>query len=134
MFSYNPVTDAGKVRLLVADTETPNHTFEDDEIAAVLTLGGNNVYTAAADLLEHLAANKARLAVRLKRGDVEEDLTKVSAALGERAKALRTRAQEYAESEGNTILEATSTPNWLDRDEEAEDPGWWTYLWPSSTP
>jgi hypothetical protein len=134
LFTYNPATDTGKVRLLIADTVTPDHTFEDDEIAAVLTLGGNNVYSASADLLEHLAANRARLAVRLKRGDVEEDLTKVASALGERAKSLRARAQEYAEAESTTILEATVTPNWLERDEDADDPGWFTYLWPDSTP
>ena len=50
-FTYSPSTDAGKVRLLIGDTDTSDATkqiFDDDEISAFLSLGNSEVYPAAA--------------------------------------------------------------------------------------
>lgn len=128
MFTYDVTTDAGKVRLLTADTDATSYDFEDDEIDAALSMSNNSIHMAAADLLESLASNRARLALKKERGDMKEDLTKIAQELRASAQRFRERAREIATDEASTILEATSTPNWLKRDEDAEEPGWWTYL------
>lgn len=128
MFTYDITTDAGKVRLLVSDTNADLYDFEDDEIDAMLDLANGSVYMAAADLLESLAANRARLARSVKRGDMHEDLTKLASSIGDRVKSLRARAQDATQNESDTILESIATPNWRERGENSDDRGWWTYL------
>lgn len=55
-FTYDASTDAGRVRLLLGDTSTPGHQFEDDEIAAFLDLAEGDVFFAAAYGYRALAA------------------------------------------------------------------------------
>jgi len=61
MATYDISTDAGKVRLLVGDTNTAAAVFEDSTIDAFLSLESSNVYAAAALALESLAANRVRV-------------------------------------------------------------------------
>lgn len=60
-FSYDPTTPAGQIRLLITDTADGAHLFEDNEIAAFLTICQNNVINAAATAYETLARDRAKL-------------------------------------------------------------------------
>lgn len=116
-FSYNlganPAIDYP--RLLISDTQSVGHVFEDEEIAAATQIqalqfqssmfysgpGGNNLPTSpvsylriAALLLDALAANKARLASVKQLLDVKLDSS-------DAAIQLRATAAEYREVEDN---------------------------------
>ncbi len=106
-FTYDVNTACGMVRLLVADTDRDDHDFSDEEIAVALELGHDNVRRAGAWLLMALANNRARLAVRLQRGGVSEDLTGLAAALRAQAQALVAEADAEAKA---TPLEAVISP------------------------
>ena len=108
-FTYDPTTDAGMVRLLIADTDGDTAVFSDAEIAAVYASNGNSVKRTASQLLDILSTNHAKLAVRVSRGDVDEDLTKVASEL--RAQAALYRAQADDEDEGG-CLEAVISPSY----------------------
>ena len=65
-FTYDTTTTRGRVRLLIADTDTSDSTkqiFTDSEIDAFLALENNEVYGAAAAACESLSASTARSAV-----------------------------------------------------------------------
>jgi hypothetical protein len=47
LFTYDPATDAGTVRMLIADTDSTNYRFNDVEIARFLALRPASVYSAA---------------------------------------------------------------------------------------
>jgi hypothetical protein len=122
--TYDPTTDAGMVRLLIADTDVTDVLFADEEIAAALDMGGS-AKLAAATLLGALASNHARLAMRIQRGGVSEDMTQVAKEL--RAQAAVLREEGLAEDAG-AVLEATISPSYerysytrnllLDREDE----------------
>ena len=122
--TYDPTTDAGMVRLLIADTDVTDVLFADEEIAAALDMGGS-AKLAAATLLGALASNHARLAIRIQRGGVSEDMTQVAKEL--RAQAAVLREEGLAEDAG-AVLEATISPSYerysytrnllLDREDE----------------
>lgn len=124
-FSYDPTTDAGMVRLLTDDADGDNHAFTDEEIAAVYAACSNSVKRTAAQLLDILSTNHAKLAVKVGRGDVDEDLTKVASEL--RAQAAVYRAQADEEDDG-ACLDASVSPSYerfsytqnilLDREDE----------------
>lgn len=103
-FTYDLETDTGKVRLLIADTEYEGHDFEDDEVAVALAQHDDNLKLAAAFLLNALAANRARLAVSVRRGAVSEDLTRIAADL-------RAQAAAYVEA-SDLPLEAVVSPSY----------------------
>ena len=107
-FTYDLTTDLGLVRFLVADTDSTSPDFADDEVSVALAQEQNVPKLAAALLLEILASNRARLAVRVTRGSVSEDLTQVAANL--RALAAQYRAE--AEGDADTVLEAVVTPSY----------------------
>ncbi len=128
--TYDQSTDIGRVRLAIADTDVARPDFSDEEIQTALTLEGG-VKLASAFLLNALAANRARLAVRVQRGGVarggvSEDLTEVAEQL--RAQADRYRAEGELEESSSAALEATISPSWerfsytknvvLDREDE----------------
>lgn len=96
-FTYDLATNIGQVRFLITDTDIDGYVFEDAEINYALTSSSNNVKLAAATLFKVLAGSRAKLAVRVGRGSVNEDLTQV-------AKELRTQAalweEEAAEDDG----------------------------------
>jgi hypothetical protein len=106
-FTYDVTTDIGKVRLLTADTDRESYDFEDAEIEFALD-EYDDIRRAAAMLLTALASNRARLAVRVGRGSVNEDLTQVAKELREQAAALISQAED-AEDEP---LEAVINPQY----------------------
>lgn len=66
-FTFAPGTARGKVRLLVADTDTvteANQVFTDAEIDAFLSLESGEVYAAAAAAAQSMAAMSARSAIK----------------------------------------------------------------------
>lgn len=118
-FTYDLSTDAGKVRLLAADTDSAAPIWTDAEVDAALYMTGsssfyvsgpaaqtgaflqsppvplvNSAYRAAALLMRSLASSKSRLA-----GVVE--LLDVKLSVGTAARALLDAAKEYEELEAN---------------------------------
>ena len=105
-YTYCLDNDIGKVRLLIADTDIGNATFSDEEITfAIDTEGG--LYMAAAMLLRVLAADQSRLAVRVSRSGVSEDLTQVAVQLRAQADAYTAKA---ADDVGG--ISAIVSPSW----------------------
>lgn len=88
-FTYNPATDLGKVRLLIMDTVDLGHTFEDDELQALLDLEDQSIRYAAADALVSLSANKSRLAQKIKVLDIDVDTRDAAKSLLDLAEKLR---------------------------------------------
>ena len=65
-FTYAIATSRGQTRLLVSDTTDSGHTWEDAEVDAALTLASDNVFDAAAILLDTARASfKKLLSIRL---------------------------------------------------------------------
>ena len=105
-YTYCLTDDIGKTRLLIADTDISDATFSDEEITfAIDTEGG--LYMAAAMLLRVLAADQSRLAVRVSRSGVSEDLTQV-------AQQLRAQADAYAAKAADDVggISAIVSPSW----------------------
>lgn len=93
--AYDPTTDAGKVRLLIADTaDPPDQIFTDAEITAFLDMAGDSIQRAAASGLRSIAASRARLSKRLKVLDVEVDRKQAVRDLLDAAKAIEEAADE----------------------------------------
>jgi len=107
MFSYDPTTDIGKIRLLIADTDEDSYDFEDDEITAANDMSVN-IYFASAVLLRSLAANRARLSVSVKRGTMTDNLTEISKDLKDLADAMEEKGKAEIEDVGG--LEAIIEP------------------------
>ena len=108
-FTYDLGTNVGRVRLLVADTDIDACTFPDDEVSYALTAEGNVVKRAAGLLYEILAGNRSRLAVRVTRGPVSEDLTQVANNLRQQAALWRVQADE--EDDG-AVCQAIISPSY----------------------
>ncbi len=92
-FTYNLTTEAGKVRLLITDTDSTNPIFEDREIDVFLSLtavdGSNDINLAAAVALETIAASEALVQKKIKLLDLTTDGPAVAASLRVSAKILR---------------------------------------------
>lgn len=110
--TYDPTTDAGKVRLLIHDTDDDDALFTDEEVDAALDFEGGSVRRAAAFLASSLASNAAMLSRIVKRGDMEEDTTKVAASYTKLSEALYARADA---DDSATIMEDIATPNYWER-------------------
>ena len=96
-FTYDPTTSAGQVRLLITDTNTLDATvqfFQDDEIAAFLTMAANNVKRAAAAALMAMARNEVIIQKKIKIMDLQTDGPAVAKELRESAAELRTEAAD----------------------------------------
>lgn len=96
-FTYDPATDAGRVRLLVADTVEQAPKFTDAEVATFLDINAGRVLLAAAQALEALAAKRATDTRIVPEGQ-ETGGTPVSAEL--RRLAQRYRDQDAADPTG----------------------------------
>lgn len=94
MFTYDPSTSAGRVRLLATDTDSDNAIFSDDEIDAFLALEDDNVKRAAATALDQIASSEALIQKRIKLLDLQTDGPAVAKALREHAAALRKQADD----------------------------------------
>ncbi len=95
MFTYDPTTSRGRVRLLLADTDTANanlQIFSDAEIDAFLSLEGGEVYAAAAAGAESIAASKSKSAIAWEALETDLDLRDVPKRYLELAKTWRQRA------------------------------------------
>jgi len=92
-FTYNLTTEAGKVRLLITDTDYTNPIFEDNEIDVFLSLtavdGTNDINLAAAMALETIAASEALVQKKIKLLDLTTDGPAVATSLRAAAKILR---------------------------------------------
>lgn len=102
--TYNLSTAVGKCRLYAADTNIVEAIFDDDEWQVFLDDRGGNVFLAAADGLEAMAADASKVAVVMKNDVNVTDPTKMAQQLADRAIALRSRA---ATSSGATQVVAT---------------------------
>lgn len=81
-FTYDVTTNAGKVRLLLVDTDSNNALFDDDEIAAFLSLArDSNIKRAAALGLRTVAANEVLVQKRIRLLDLSTDGPAEAAAL-----------------------------------------------------
>jgi len=111
-FSYDPATNAGKVRLLIPDRVDSGHLFEDDEIETFLSLENSSIKRAAALALETAASDNALVLKVIKLLDLSTDGARTSAALLERAGKLRSQADaEEAADDGGAFDVAEWTVN-----------------------
>jgi len=95
-FTYDVTTDRGAVRLLVSDTSATGYTWEDAEVDAMLSKASDNVWDAAAALLNSARASfKKLISVRLF-GEVSISAIDQSRALGELADHYREIARADA--------------------------------------
>lgn len=94
MRTYDPSTDVGRVRLMIADTDLESAVFDDEELEALIALAGD-LHGAAAMALEAILADRARMARRVKVGGYEAEQ---QAAADLRALADRYRAESAAGS------------------------------------
>lgn len=98
-FTYDLTTDIGMVRLLVPDRDQAVPVFQDEEIAAFLSLEGG-VYRAAAMALETVASDTAATLRVTRTLGLEVDGAKASDALLKRATALRGQAESADQASG----------------------------------
>lgn len=94
MFTYDPSTDFGKVRLLAFDSDSANALFQDNEIQAFLDLNSQNVRLAAAQAIEVVAGSQALVTKFMIVDGDQFDGTKVSMELRARATELRRQVME----------------------------------------
>lgn len=99
-FTYDLKTDVGKLRLKTGDNNLARITGDDrtkwsccftDEELELFISEEASVRLAAAAVLETIANDKAKLAIRQTLGDQTEDLTAISKELREQARVLRDR-------------------------------------------
>jgi hypothetical protein len=107
--TYDPTTDAGKVRFLIADTDEVNYVFTDAEIGVFLLLAPANLQSAAALACETWARSQAKLTAEVREADGSSRRRRTVSELLELAAALRSSALTDAGLVIDTI--DTSTPN-----------------------
>jgi len=94
MFTYDPTTNPGLVRLLISDTRETTPLFQDAEIDAFLALEGDNVKRAAATAKEAIATDQVLLLKVIERLDLKTDGAAVARELRMQAAQLRQQAQD----------------------------------------
>lgn len=93
--TYNasaPTSNRDQVRLLISDTDTSDHLFEDGEVDQFLTIAGDNVYRASALGLRTIAGNEAMVQKKIRLLDLQTDGPAVADALRELANDYDQRA------------------------------------------
>ena len=114
-FTYDPTTILGKVRKYAQDTgsrdplgttviNTANAIFTDAEIQGFLDDNGNDVYAAAADALEIVAANQAYVLKVITNNGLSTNGPAVSAALRATAQQWRDKSVSSSISSGIAIV------------------------------
>ena len=88
MFTYDPTTDVGKIRLIIQDKDEAYAFFSDEELAAYLAMS-DGVRRAAADALDSMASNEAYVQKRIHLLELTTDGPAVATALREHANKLR---------------------------------------------
>lgn len=99
-FSYDPTTDAGKVRLLLNDVDEDTVVFADAEIDAFLALHDGAIFLAAAQAIDTNADNEVLASKVLRTQDLSTDGAKVADALRKRAAALREQHAQIEDGDG----------------------------------
>ena len=101
-FTYDPTTSRGRVRLLVADTDTSDATkqiFTDAEIDAMLALGDNEVFQSAALACRSLAASSTKSAIAWRELSMSSiDRTKIPDHYLKIAESLEAKSLEPSEN------------------------------------
>lgn len=92
MFTYDPSTPAGRVRLLATDTDADHAIFQDDEIDAFLAMESDSIKRAAATALDQIASSEALIQKRIKLLDLQTDGPAVATELRKHAAELRKQA------------------------------------------
>lgn len=85
-------TPAGKVRLLIADTDDTELVLTDPMVESFLSMAGQNVKRAAAQALLAIAASESLKSKVIHTQDVQTDGAKLGAELRAQAKDLRAQA------------------------------------------
>lgn len=89
MFTYDVATDAGKVRMIITDTDASSPLFQDAEIDAYLALKSGSILLAAASALDTIASSEALIQKKIRLLDVTTDGPAVAKALRDHANVLR---------------------------------------------
>jgi len=100
-FTYDPTTPLGKTRLYAQDTVTANAIFTDEELNAFLTINGQNVFLAAADALDIIAANQAYVLKVISNNGLSTNGAAVASSLQATARVWRDKALT---SDGTTAI------------------------------
>lgn len=92
--TYNPTTDAGKVRLLITDTNVLDEIFTDAEITTFLSteISGGDIFLAAANAIETIARSEVLVQKVISLLDLTTDGSRVAAELRLGAQVLRQQA------------------------------------------
>jgi hypothetical protein len=123
-------TDVGKVRVLLGDTDPTDVSsgegtymyFSDDEIAAFLTMYGDNVKLAAARCLETIAASQALLLKSWSSDDLTVNGDRIAESLRKLAAQLR---EEALVDESNEYFNMIAMFIDDDNDGVADEYPWW---------
>ena len=93
-YTYNSpnITNIDHVRRYISDVDITDGRWTDEEITDFLTDAGQNLYLAAAELLDTEATDAARVANIIKLGTFGDNEETVYQALVERAKHYRKRS------------------------------------------
>ena len=89
-----PTSNRDQVRLLISDTDTSDHIFEDGEIDQFLSIADSNIYRAAALGLRTIAGNEVQVQKRIRLLDLDTDGPAVSRELRQLANEYDQRASE----------------------------------------
>jgi len=135
MATINYNTAAGQVRLLIADTDTPQ-ILTDDQITGYLSGWGvadtdpvvehrSGIRRAAADALDAIATSEALISKVIRTQDLSTNGPQTADALRKHAQVLRDQADEW-DDDGSFFGVAEFTP-YPPGSEAAERPvpGWW---------
>jgi len=93
-FTYDTGTDAGKIRLLIFDTDSTSYVFEDEELNVFYSIEGSSVKRAAALASETIASNEAFVLKVITLMDLRTDGAATARAMFERAALLRAQAED----------------------------------------
>lgn len=123
-------TDIGKVRTLLGDTEAENVVagvgeylyFGDDEIAAFLTMYGDNVKLATARCMETISMSQALLLKSWSSDDLTVNGDRIAESMRRLAAQLR---EEALQDEASEYFEMISMFVDLDHDGLPDEYPWW---------
>lgn len=88
MFTFDPSTDLGKMRLLVSDTDSTRPIMDDEDLEAFIAIAGH-YWPAAAMALDSIATNEVLTQKVLTIMGTSTDGAKVAKELRARARQLR---------------------------------------------
>jgi len=113
-FEYDLSTLVGQARLYSQDTSASNAIFSNEEIQVFLDNNGSNVYGAAADALEIVAANQAYVLKVIENNGLKTDGAATAAAI--RASAANFRRMSMSNTgtaDTGVVVVPNPDVNWL---------------------